>query len=327
MTLACASAAAVSETDGLTVGRHPAGGRLLDVKMGGEPLAMARALFDKVELLDLEYKPFLRFELADNFDRLFGGGLGTLLRAALQDRDTGALLVRPENADEWAGDSELLVKLSTALSHLAGPANFDDMAGKYYARFEVRFEDDSDSYLRKAWKKLDLHTDGTYVRERTDWLLMMKMREENADGGESVLLHLDDWEECGEFFAEPAGRQNFLWGSPRSKNVGYTVEHPVFSADAHGRPLIAYIDQFPQPQTMEQGLFLARLSRSMENSGGRMVFDLPPGGAIVSNNHFMLHGREAFRPAAGFCRELLRQRGVFYADNFDPQQGESQWPE
>ena len=61
-----------------------------------------------------------------------------------------------------------------------GIPNFDAMAGKFYARFEVKHTDNSDSYLRKAYKKLDLHTDGTYVKERYGLALMMKMKEENA---------------------------------------------------------------------------------------------------------------------------------------------------
>ena len=45
------------------------------------------------------------------------------------------------------------------------------MAGNYYARFEVKHTDSSDSYLRKAYTNIDLHTDGTYVKEKTDWLI------------------------------------------------------------------------------------------------------------------------------------------------------------
>jgi protein CsiD len=29
----------------------------------------------------------------------------------------------------------------------------------------LRHEDSSDSYLRKAYRNMDLHTDGTYVKE------------------------------------------------------------------------------------------------------------------------------------------------------------------
>ena len=48
---------------------------------------------------------------------------------------------------------------------MIGNPNQDSMAGKYYARFHVKHEDKSDSYLRKAYTNMDLHTDGTYVKE------------------------------------------------------------------------------------------------------------------------------------------------------------------
>ena len=73
-----------------------------------------------------------------------------------------------------------LVKLSTAIAHLIGTPNHDSMAGKYYARFIVKHEDKSDSYLRKPYTNMDLHTDGTYVKEVTDWLLMTKIDEQNV---------------------------------------------------------------------------------------------------------------------------------------------------
>ena len=37
-------------------------------------------------------------------------------------------------------------------------------------------------------------------------------------------------------------------GLPKSKNVDYKVEHPVFSSDENGKPNISYIDQFPEPK-------------------------------------------------------------------------------
>ena len=94
------------------------------------------------------------------------------------------------------------------------------------------------SYLRKAYTNLDLHTDGTYVKEKTDWLIMTKMEEQNVNGGDSVILHLDDWEHLDELSNDPIGKQNFIWGSPKSKNIDYKVEHPVFSKDKNGKPTI-----------------------------------------------------------------------------------------
>jgi protein CsiD len=187
------------------------------------------------------------------------------------------------------------------------------MTNQYYARFTVKHEDNSDSYLRKAYTNLDLHTDGTFVKEKTDWLIMTKMEEQNVSGGESVILHLDDWEHLEEMSKDPVGQQNFTWGSPKSKNIGYKVEHPVFINDSKGMPTISYIDQFPEPKNMEQGLYLQKLSDCLEESKNKIIFPLSVGSTIFSNNYFWLHGRKPFVEHSGLSRELLRIRGTFFS--------------
>ena len=229
----------------------------------------------------------------------------------LRDRNKGCLLITPEVVNKKFNDV-FLVKLATALAHLVGIPNFDHMSSKYYARFFVKHEDQSDSYLRKAYTNMDLHTDGTYVNQKTDWLLMTKLEEKNVEGGESMFLHLDDWEHCNELFNDPIGKQNFLWGSPKSKNVEYKVEHPIFSEDNEGRAQISYIDQFPEPQTMEQGNFLQKLSDAIEESKNKITIPLPTGTTVFANNYFWLHGRKAFKENKNLSRELLRIRGSFF---------------
>jgi len=186
------------------------------------------------------------------------------------------------------------------------------MTGKYYARFHVKHQDSSDSYLRKAYTNLDLHTDGTYVNEKTDWLIMTKMEEQNVSDGESVILHLDDWEHLEEMSKDAAGQEDFAWGSPKSKNIDYKVEHPVFTKDQNGKLIISYIDQFPEPKNMKQGLFLQKLSDCLEESKNKVIFPLSVGSTILSNNYFWLHGRKAFKEHTGLSRELLRIRGTFF---------------
>ena len=67
---------------------------------------------------------------------------------------------------------------------------------------------------------MDLHTDGTYVKEITDWLLMTKIRRKKCNWEvKQSMLHLDDWEHCEELFKDSIGKQNFIWGSPKSKNI------------------------------------------------------------------------------------------------------------
>lgn len=284
--------------------------RIININIKEEILNKLIFPFHKFTIQALEYKPFTRFTIAKSLDELFSNKLSKLIHSILTDRNTGCFIVMPEVINKKFDDT-FLVKLSTALAYLIGVANFDDMTSKYYARFFIKHEDNSDSYLRKAYTNMDLHTDGTYVKEKTDWLLMTKLEEKNVEGGESVMLHLDDWEHCKEFSNDPIGKQNFVWGSPKSKNVDYKIEHSVFSSDKEGRSQISYIDQFPEPKNMEQGNFLQKLSDALEESKNKVVLPLSAGSVIVANNYFWLHGRRLFKENTNLSRELLRIRGRF----------------
>ena len=148
-----------------------------------------------------------------------------------------------------------MVKLATAVAHLIGRSNFDAMSGQYYARFVVKNVDNSDSYLRQPHRVMELHNDGTYVEEITDYVLMMKIDEQNMQGGNSLLLHLDDWEHLDNYFRHPLARRPMRFAAPPSKNVSKDVFHPVFDVDQQGRPVMRYIDQFVQPKDFEEGVW------------------------------------------------------------------------
>ena len=295
----------------LDISQHDKSNRIYNIKIEDEILDKLQFSFNKFDLTALELKPFSRFTIAKSLDDLTQSKLSELMNFILKDRNTGCFIISPKNMSSKL-DDKFFVKLSTAIAYLIGNPNFDSMAGKYYARFHVKHEDNSDSYLRKAYRNMDLHTDGTYVKEVTDWLLMTKIEEENVEGGETAMLHLDDWEFCDELSKDPVGKQDFVWGSPKSKNVDYKVEHPVFSQDSEGRPQISYIDQFPEPKNMEQGIFLQKLSDCLEGSRYKIVTKLPVGSIIVANNYFWLHGRKPFKENKALSRELLRIRGSFF---------------
>ena len=298
---------------GIEISNNEISKRIINIKIKEESLDKLIFPFRKFDITALEYKPFTRFTLAKSLDELFSNKLGTLIHSILTDRNTGCLLIIPAIVNKKFNDI-FLVKLATGLAHLIGIPNFDHMSSKYYARFFVKHEDQSDSYLRKAYTNMDLHTDGTYVKQQTDWILMTKIEERNVKGGESVFLHLDDGEHCKELSKDPVGKQNFVWSSPKSKNVDYKIEHPVFSEDSEGRPQISYIDQFPEPQSMEQGNFLQKLSDALEESKNKVTTALPPGSTVFANNYFWLHGRKSFKENKNLSRELLRIRGSFFAN-------------
>jgi len=301
----------IDKIDGFEINSNEKSKRIINIDITDEILNKLIFPFNKFDITALEYKPFTRFTIAKSLDDLSNNKLSKLLNNIIRDRDTGCFIIKPKKLISKI-DETFLVKLSTAVAHLIGTPNHDAMAGKYYARFHVKHEDKSDSYLRKAYTNMDLHTDGTYVREKTDWLLMSKLEEKNVEGGETAMLHLDDWEHCDELFNDPIAKEDFIWGSPKSKNIDYKVEHPVFSSDQEGKPQISYIDQFPEPKNMKQGTFLQKLSDSLEESNNKIVTKLPVGSAVVANNYFWLHGRKPFKENKELSRELLRIRGSFF---------------
>jgi protein CsiD len=303
----------MQKLEGFEIKEHERSKRIINIKIEDEILDKLIFPFNKFDITALEYKPFTRFTIAKSLDDLTDNKLSKLLNSIVRNRNTGCFIIEPKNINSKVND-KLLVKLSTAIAYLIGNPNHDAMTGKYYARFFVKHEDKSDSYLRKAYTNMDLHTDGTYVKEITDWLLMTKIEEQHVEGGETVMLHLDDWEHCEDLFNDPTGKQSFIWGSPKSKNIEYKVEHPVFSTDDHGKPNISYIDQFPEPKNMEQGTFLQKLSDGLEESANKVIIKLGPGSTIVANNYFWLHGRRPFKENKKLSRELLRIRGSFFTN-------------
>ena len=280
-------------------------------------------IFSEWDLQAIEYKPFLRFVVADLLDEICGRQLAKSLNSILKDRNQGAFVLSFEGQLDTTENSkagfnnvsDFYVILATAISHLIGIPNHDSMYGKYYARFTVENTENSDSYLRQAYHRLELHNDGTYVDEQTDFVLMMKMDEQHMQGGETLLLHIDDWQDLDQFYQHNLAKQSIPWGSPKSKNVDIKVNHSVFFEDEDGKPQMSFIDQFVEPQNREQGLFLFEMGKSLEQESNTTAVELPVGSMVVINNHRWLHGRDKFEVNPKLKRELLRQRGHFTVEN------------
>ncbi len=297
------------KTDAYEVKGHPQSDRLYHIEISKEAIAkfLASAEEKNISVQSLEYTPYQRLIAASLLLDQVGEDFGQLLRSIVHDRNSGGFTLGLENVTT---DTDEYVIFATAITHLIGLPNHDAMSGKYYARFTVKHTDNSDSYLRQAYRLFTLHTDGTFVNEATDWLLMMKMVEENAVGGESRLLHLDDWKELDKFASNPLGSYKFTYKAPASKNVEDEVERATFFKN-NDKPCICFIDQFVYPETIEQAQYLNDLSESMENDDSVIELELPVGDLVVINNTFWLHGRAAFEKNPNLNRELMRQRGRF----------------
>ncbi len=293
--------------DSIKVSNHPTHTRIQQVTLAPEVLQRFLAAVRDIEVQNLEYVPYMRFKVAETLLKAGGPGLRDALNTIVEAREHGGFTIGLQDQSREPDD---FVKFGTAVAYLLGPANHDSMSGKYYARFMVKHTDTSDSYLRQAYRLFTMHTDGTYVSEATDWLLMMKFEERDATGGESRFLHLDDWEELGDFLSHPLATKPLLYKSPASKNVAEQVERPLFFLNRYGLA-ICFIDQFVQPATLEEAMYLHDLSASMEASSGVQEVMLPPGELVVLNNYFYLHGRAPFQKHESLHRELMRIRGLF----------------
>ncbi len=294
-----------------TVKSHDSNSRLQLITLHENTVHAFQAATQAWGVQAIEYKPFLRFAVADALNQVCEGQLAPCINTIIKNRDQGAFLLSYQGTPN-RDKANFNVTLSTAISHLIGVPNFDAMQGKFYARFTVRNVDNSDSYLRQAHRRMELHNDGTYVNERTDFVLMMKMKEKNMQGGNSLMLHVDDWQDLDVFYHHPIAKQDIQWGAPPSKQVAGKVFHPVFfEEDKNGKPNMLFIDQFAEPQNMQQGLYLHKMGESLEQEQNCLSVPVPEGTMLVMHNHCWLHGRDKFIAHDGLERELLRQRGHF----------------
>lgn len=289
------------------VGPHPHHPRLRHLHL--DPSALSRFVDSvaQIDVQNLQYVSFMRYIVAAKLEAAFGAAFSQTLRHLASDRATGGFTLGVGAVTDRHDD---YVRMGTAIGHLLGPSNHDAMSGTYFARFLVKDTDASDSYLRQAYRLFTLHTDGTFVSDATDWLLMMKFTEDHAVGGESRFLHLDDWDERDHFATHPLGRVPFAYKAPGSKNVEEQIERPVFFDSEFGLSM-SFIDQFVQPRSMAEAQYLHDLSSAMETSPGTREVPLPVGDLVVLNNYFWLHGRAPFEKNPLLNRELMRQRGMF----------------
>jgi protein CsiD len=301
---------------GFKVSQYKKNQRLQVITLSQKTVKTFAETIGQYNVQSIEYKPFLRFFVANSLNHATNNTLGNYLLKTIKDRSTGAVLVECESMDDSSLNGidfiDFNILLSTAVSHLIGVPNLDSMSGKFYARFSVKNEDNSDSYLRQAHRRMELHNDGTYVKELTDWVIMQKMLEVNVEGGDSLLLHVDDWQDLDKFYQHPLAKEDLQWGSPASKNVGYKTYHPIFLEEqVEGEPRMSFIDQFVEPLNMDQGLYLYEMGESLENETNTFNVKLLEGSILIINNYIWLHGRDKFIAHKNLHRELLRQRGVF----------------
>jgi protein CsiD len=104
------------------------------------------------------------------------------------------------------------------------------------------------------------------------------------------------WHDLARFHRHPLATYSFAFKAPPSKNVEKSFRRPIFHSDSSGIG-ISYIDQFAQPETIEQARYLFDLSQSL---------DARP--SILSSERAAASRADAAR--GGFSPDMALSRGV-----------------
>ena len=71
---------------GLNIQNHQASPRLVDIKIKNDNLDQVKQQFDQHDLIDIEYKPFLRFHITDIFNKVFDEKIQNLFNSKHKER-------------------------------------------------------------------------------------------------------------------------------------------------------------------------------------------------------------------------------------------------
>jgi len=262
-----------------------------------------------ISIRDLDHIPYKRFLLAKRFEDLIN--IRYILKDTLTDFKKGAVSI-DFNQKKTCWDD--CIKISTAISHLLGVPDLDPLSGKYYATFTVQHAEASLPHILRPYEDFKMHTDGAYLKQTPDWIFFMKMEENEAVGGESKLLHVDDWEEFIKYYSHSLQQRQFKFIAPPSDRAPICSQEEVTSqllkADQESKS-IRFVDRFIRPCEIEEAEFIFDMQNSLENSKSVREVKIGIGNMLVLNNHYWLHGRKQFDCNNALQRTLMRQRGCF----------------
>jgi glutarate dioxygenase len=291
--------------------------RPANILIGTEALDEFLEMTSDITVQELLNVPYKRLLVADFLRKSISINQAAFFTDSLLDRSRGAVLIHPEQTI----NREQTIKLSTGVSHILGKPSPDLLSGNYFATFSIDQNISSPSFLLTAERQLGLHTDGAFLNENIEWLLMAKLKENGVSNGKTSLLHLDDWEDRDTFLADDLAAKPFTLSAPNQNDPRRAiwngagtippVELPLFFDSAHGLSF-RFIDQFIHPQNIAEARYISAIDKSLHESKGAFSLDLPPGCILLINNRFWLHGRCPLEADPIFERELLRQRGEFF---------------
>ena len=82
--------------DGFKISFHEKSKRIIKIIITNETVDKLIFPFNKFNVSNLEHKPFTRFTVSKSLEDLSNNKLSSFLRSVLKDRNTGCVLIEPE---------------------------------------------------------------------------------------------------------------------------------------------------------------------------------------------------------------------------------------
>lgn len=267
-----------------------------------------------INVSELHFVPYKRYLLSGNLLATIGEDFQQQLNQCLQDYASGCAILA--FGQGLAQDDQ--IKIATAVSHLISEPAIQGPGGGYYGITKIIDDDNPTFKLMYPYADFGLHTDGVFEDNPVDWLMMMKLREQQVSGGRSRLLHMADWDAYDVFHDDPDNqviRHGLLEKDGRydvfRKFSTLEPSHSPILYKRDGQRRVKFVDQYAIPRTIAQARFIARFQVAIECSPHVKEMTLPPSSMVILNNNFWMHGRSAFEPHPQLEREQLRQYGCF----------------
>lgn len=259
----------------------------------------------------------VQLRLRDQFAECFGKECLPALKEVIRNRQHGAVVCSSLSAGREAS-STLVEAVLVALSVGIGRPYAAPGSGRCIVQNELVDPTRDDGSGRSPYRHDPLHTDGHgFDSVSEDYIGIACVDRFCCHGGESVLMHIDDWSACEKFRKAAVDvRFRFEIPDPSRPTVKHASERPLFySAEGEEGLRMNYLPGYMHPASEYQRELLQQLrvslKASMDDSRVASRFLLECGDFYCVDNGFWLHGRMPLEPDAALYRRLLQMRGCY----------------
>ncbi|WP_137136551.1 carbon starvation induced protein CsiD [Rhizobium sp. FKY42] len=258
--------------------------------------------------------PAERTRITAKLKKMLGAEAINFINKTLRDPDRGAISMKPFSGEVL--NQAVLSAWITGLGYLVGTPRCDEKNDNL-AYFDIS-SDDPINFNPDA--VLPLHTDGTYYNGNTDWIICGKVFDTSTVGGESLLLHVNDWADYSRFSSDEWSSREFVFRGPsaqdpRKAKFGNRGDNgalslPMFYSQ-DGKNCVRMAFQWVHPRNDEEANRLCEIFDSLLDAQEDASFALDVGEIYLLDNKTWLHGRARYGTHQPVERRIIRSIGAY----------------